>query len=191
MVKLILLGDELLEGLARDPAATLARFSSNGSTVAPVAQKIAKATIALRASTGAVPPWLAYLGLRDGDHAVVGACAFKGPPVASAIEIVCYTFPGFEQRGYGTTMGGELIEIAFAHDEVREVVAHTPPEESAATRLVRRLGSSSTEWHTTGSVKRSRAGACAARSSSGRAGVLNARASCPICCHRIIRCTDP
>jgi RimJ/RimL family protein N-acetyltransferase len=140
MVKLILLGDELLDGLARDPAATLARFSSNGTTVAQVARQVARATMDLQASTGAVPPWLAYLGLRDGDHAAVGACAFKGPPVASAVEIVCFTFPGFEQRGYGTAMGGQLIEIAFAHDAVREVVAHTPPEENAATRLVRRLG---------------------------------------------------
>jgi RimJ/RimL family protein N-acetyltransferase len=140
MVKLILLGDELLQGLARDPAATLARFSSNGITVAPVAHKVAKATMDLRSTTGATPPWLAYLALRDGDHAVVGACAFKGPPVASAVEIVCFTFPGFEQRGYATAMSGQLIEIAFAHDGVREVVAHTPPEENAATRLVRRLG---------------------------------------------------
>lgn len=140
MVKLILLGDELLQGLARDPAATLARFSTNGSSVAPVAHKVAKATIDLRASTGATPPWLAYLALRNGDHAVVGACAFKGPPVARSVEIVCFTFPGYEQRGYGTAMSCQLIEIAFAHDEVREVVAHTPPEENAAARLVRRLG---------------------------------------------------
>jgi RimJ/RimL family protein N-acetyltransferase len=140
MVKLILLGDELLQGLAGDPAATLARFSSNSTRAAPIAHKVAKATMDLRATTAATPPWLAYLGLRDGDHAVVGACAFKGPPVASTVEIVCYTFPGFEQRGYGASRGGQLIEIAFAHDQVREVVAHTPPEENAATRLVRRLG---------------------------------------------------
>ncbi|HEX2113100.1 MAG TPA: GNAT family protein [Alphaproteobacteria bacterium] len=140
MVKLILLGDELLDGLARDPAATLARFSSNGIAVAPVAHKVAKATMNLHATTGATPPWLAYLGLRDGDHAVVGACAFKGPPIANAVEIVCYTFPGFEQRGYGAAMGGQLIEIAFAHDSVREVMAHTQPEDNAATRLVKRLG---------------------------------------------------
>jgi RimJ/RimL family protein N-acetyltransferase len=140
MVKLILIGDELLEGLARDPAATLAGFSSNGIAIAPVAHKVAKATINLRSSTNAAPPWMAYLGLRDGDHAVVGACAFKGPPVRNAVEIVCFTFPGFEQRGYGTAMGSRLIEIAFAHGAVREIVAHTPPEENAATRLVRRLG---------------------------------------------------
>ena len=140
MVKLILLGDELLQRLARDPAAALAAFSSNGGSVAPVAHKVAKATLDLRAATGATPPWLAYLALRDGDHSVVGACAFKGPPVRSAVEIVCYTFPGFEQRGYATAMSGQLIDIAFAHHEVREVVAHTPPEETAATRLVRRLG---------------------------------------------------
>ena len=33
-----------------------------------------------------------------------------------------------------------ICGLAFAHDGVREVVAHTPPEENAATRLVRRLG---------------------------------------------------
>jgi RimJ/RimL family protein N-acetyltransferase len=140
MVKLILLGDELLAGLARDPAATLAGFSSNGMTVAAVARKVAKATMNLRTTTAATPPWMAYLGLRDGDHAAIGACAFKSPPVGNAVEIICFTFPGFEQRGYGTAMGGRLIEIAFAHDAVREVVAHTTPEETAATRLVRRLG---------------------------------------------------
>ena len=140
MVKLILLGDELLARLVREPVATLAGFSSNGETVAAVARKVAKATLNLRTSVTAVPPWLAYLCLRDGDHAAVGACAFKSPPVANAVEIVCFTFPGFEQRGYGTAMGERLIEIAFAHDAVSEVVAHTTPEETAATRLIRRLG---------------------------------------------------
>ena len=140
MVKLILLGDELVAGLARNPAATLAGFSSNGLEVAGLAARVAKATMNLRSSTPARPPWLAYLGLRDGDHAAVGACAFKGPPVAGAVEIVCFTFPGFEQRGYGAAMGSRLIEIAFAHDAVREVVAHTQPEDNAATRLVKRLG---------------------------------------------------
>ena len=140
MLKLIRLGDELLARLVRDPAATLAGFSSNGMSVAAIARKVAKATMNLRSSTPAVPPWLAYLCLRDGDHAAIGACAFKSPPVADAVEIVCFTFPGFEQRGYGTAMGSQLIEIAFAHDTVREVVAHTTPEETAATRLVRRLG---------------------------------------------------
>lgn len=37
-------------------------------------------------------------------------------------------------------MIGQLIEMAFAHKGVREVVAHTQPDESAATRLIRRLG---------------------------------------------------
>jgi RimJ/RimL family protein N-acetyltransferase len=140
MVKLILLGDELLARLVRDPAQTLAGFSSNGTTVAAVARNVAKATMNLRTSVTSAPPWLAYLCLRDGDHAAVGACAFKSPPVANAVEIVCFTFPGFEQRGYGTAMGERLIEIAFAHDAVSEVVAHTTPEETAATRLIRRLG---------------------------------------------------
>ena len=140
MVKLILLGDELVAGLARDPAATLAGFSSNSIEVANVAARVAKATMNLRTWHAAKPPWLAYLCLRTGDHAAVGACAFKRPPVASTVEIVCFTFPGFEQHGYGAAMGGQLIEIAFAHDTVREVVAHTVPEDNAATRLVKRLG---------------------------------------------------
>ena len=140
MIKLILLGEELLSGLAKDPVSTLLGFSSNGGEVAPVAHKVANATLAMQAKTGATPPWSGYFALRDGDHAVVGACAFRGPPAAGAVEIVCFTFPGFERRGYATAMAGHLIEIAFARDAVSQVIAHAPPEEGAATRLLRRHG---------------------------------------------------
>jgi RimJ/RimL family protein N-acetyltransferase len=140
MIKLIVLGEDLLHGLARDPVSTLQGFSSNGGAVAPVAHKVANATLAMQAKTGATPPWSGYFALRDGDHAVVGACAFRGPPAEGAVEIVCFTFPGFEQQGYGTAMAGQLIEIAFARDAVNEVVAHTSPEENAATRVLRHHG---------------------------------------------------
>jgi [ribosomal protein S5]-alanine N-acetyltransferase len=140
VIKLILLGNGLLAALAEDPVAALKGFSSNGTLVAPVARKVATATLALQAKTGATPPWAGYLALRDGDHAVVGACAFRGPPAAGAVEIVCFTFPGFERQGFGTAMAGQLIEIAFARDAVSEVIAHTPPEECAATRVLRRHG---------------------------------------------------
>jgi ribosomal-protein-alanine N-acetyltransferase len=140
MIKLIPLGEELLLDLARDPVSTLGGFASNGGDVAPVAHKVANATLDMQAKTGAVPPWSAYFALRDGDHAVVGACAFRGPPDAGAVEIVCFTFPGFERRGYATAMAGHLIQIAFARDAVNEVIAHTPPEEGPATRVLRRHG---------------------------------------------------
>lgn len=140
MIKLILLGEELLLGLAKDPVSTLGGFSSNSNEVAPVAYKVANATLAMQATTGATPPWSGYFALRDGDHAVVGACAFRGPPANGTVEIVCFTFPGFERRGYGTAMARHLIEIAFARDAVSQVIAHAPPEESAATRVLRRHG---------------------------------------------------
>ena len=74
MINLIPLGEELLLDLARDPVATLGGFASNGADVAPVAHKVANATLDMQAKTGAVPPWSAYFALRDGDHALVGAC---------------------------------------------------------------------------------------------------------------------
>jgi RimJ/RimL family protein N-acetyltransferase len=140
MIKLIVLGEELLSQLVRDPVSTLQGFSSNGGAVAAIAHRVANATLAMHAKTGARPPWAGYFALRNGDHAVVGACAFRGPPTSGAVEIVCFTFPGFERKGYGTAMAGHLIEIAFARDVVNEIIAHTPPEESAATRLLRRHG---------------------------------------------------
>jgi [ribosomal protein S5]-alanine N-acetyltransferase len=85
------------------------------------------------------PPWSGYLAA-DG-RAVIGTCAFKGPPDAEgAVEIAYFTFPPYEGRGYATAMAQALLEIALESPEVRLLRAHTLPEPNASTRVLEKLG---------------------------------------------------
>ena len=139
MIDLIPLDEERLRALAADPAAALAGLGCNAGAVAEIVGSVARATLHHQGRTGARAPWIGYLA-RCGGGAVIGTCAFMGPPSDGAVEIAYFTFPGHERRGHGSAMAGALVGIALADPAVREVIAHTLPEENASTRLLRRHG---------------------------------------------------
>lgn len=82
-------------------------------------------------------PWAGYLAQEKG--VIVGACAFKSPPVSGKVEIAYFTFPGHEGRGVATRMANHLIELA-AQNGIARIRAQTLPEPSASTRILERLG---------------------------------------------------
>jgi ribosomal-protein-alanine N-acetyltransferase len=141
-LSLVPLEDALSAALAADPTAALAALCTNAGEVAGVAREVAEATSAMRARSGARPPWIGYLARRPADGAVVGTCAFKRPPSGGAVEIAYFTFPGHEGRGCATAMADALVAVAFGEPAAvaRVVVAHTPPEEGPSTRVLRGRG---------------------------------------------------
>jgi ribosomal-protein-alanine N-acetyltransferase len=87
------------------------------------------------------PHWGGYCVVDRDTHEVVGSCAFKTPPSDDGVaETAYFTYPGFEGRGYATTMARELVELASKSAAVRRVIAHTLPEKNASTRVLERVG---------------------------------------------------
>lgn len=97
-------------------------------------------TAALYRRRGFQPPWLGYLALEDSTW--LGTCAFTGPPEHGEVEIAYFTFPGQEGRGVATRMASALVKATTAAAAAGQLVliAHTLPEESASTCILRRLG---------------------------------------------------
>jgi RimJ/RimL family protein N-acetyltransferase len=84
-------------------------------------------------------PWTGYLAFCGTE--LIGVCAFKDEPTNDGVvEIAYFTFPEFEKRGYATEMARCLVKIATESEEATRVLAHTLKEESASTRICRRLG---------------------------------------------------
>lgn len=84
-------------------------------------------------------PWTGYIVFLD-RTTIVGVCAFKDIPDSSkCVEIAYYTFLQYKQRGYGTSMARQLVEIAKASSEASFVIAHTLRKENASARICRRL----------------------------------------------------
>ena len=83
------------------------------------------------------PECLGYLVVEGETRQLVGTCSFKGPPADGTVEIVYFTFPGFEGRGIGTEMARFLLEQA---PPGVAVIAHTAAEHNASTRILEKLG---------------------------------------------------
>jgi RimJ/RimL family protein N-acetyltransferase len=98
------------------------------------------ATVALYSRRGYEPPWIGYLAVEGAEY--IGACGFAGPARCGEAEIAYFTFPGREGRGVATEMARALLRISRNAANLGGVrfIAHTLPEESASTTVLRRLG---------------------------------------------------
>ncbi|WP_165825656.1 GNAT family N-acetyltransferase [Actinomycetospora cinnamomea] len=86
---------------------------------------------------GVDPAWFAHLVV-EGDE-VVGLGGFTGPPVDGQVEIGYSVAPSRRGRGVATAAVGLWLAHATAAG-LRRVVAHTRPEETASTTVLRRHG---------------------------------------------------
>jgi RimJ/RimL family protein N-acetyltransferase len=137
-IVLLPLDARMAAALAVGNFAALQGHAANAVDIADELCAVAEAHRGLYSRTGAEHPWIGYLA-QNGRH-VVGACGFKDQCHDGSVEIAYVTFPAHQRRGYGTAMAASLLEIALAHDEVREVLAHTLPTENASTIILRRAG---------------------------------------------------
>lgn len=139
-ISLLPLDARLAAALAVGNFAALHDRVPNASDIADELCEIAAAHRDLYSRTGAEAPWIGYL-VQDAAHrGIVGACGFNGGCSDGRVEIAYVTFPAHQRRGYATAMAASLIDLALAQDDVREIRAHTLPEENFSTVILRRTG---------------------------------------------------
>jgi [ribosomal protein S5]-alanine N-acetyltransferase len=91
------------------------------------------------------PPsdWHGYFFIHPEARALVGNGGFTGEPDDSgAVEIGYEIAPEYRNRGFATEAVQAMIDYAFAHEEVRAVVAHTLAEVNASNSVLRKVGMS-------------------------------------------------
>src|SRR5262245_40539137 len=95
------------------------------------------------AMAAALPdPWIHGFAIFDrATGAAIGNCGFKGPPTSDGrVEIAYGVDEAYRGRGYATEAALGLAGYAFTAGGVEVVQAHTLPEESASTRVLRKSG---------------------------------------------------
>lgn len=77
--------------------------------------------------------------VRDSDNLVVGGCGFKDAPSGGRVEIGYGVSPLCRNRGIATHAVRELLRLAFATDDVSEVLARINPANTPSSRVVQKL----------------------------------------------------
>jgi len=96
----------------------------------------------VEATTDADAVWtLGFTLVHRVTEAVVGQCAFKGPPSADkTVEIAYMVAPEHQGKGYATEAANALVAFAFSTGQVRVIRAHTLREQNASTRVLGKCG---------------------------------------------------
>ena len=95
----------------------------------------------VRASTSADPWTHGFAVVQRATGTVVGMCAYKGPPGEEGVVEIAYGInPEYQGRGYATEVARALVAFALDSGEVRQVCAHTMPEENASTHVLTKSG---------------------------------------------------
>ena len=87
-------------------------------------------------------PWKdGFAILHLADKIIIGLCGFTGPPGADeTVEIAYGIAPLYQSRGHASEAAQALIDYAVTSGQVRTIRAHTLPEESASTKVLRKCG---------------------------------------------------
>jgi RimJ/RimL family protein N-acetyltransferase len=91
------------------------------------------------------PPtdWRDYFFVHPLGRSLVGNGGFAGDPDDSGVVEIGYEIaPEHQNRGFATEAARAMIGYAFAHEEVRAVVAHTLGETNASNAVLRKAGMS-------------------------------------------------
>jgi len=138
-LRLLPLTTTTLDAVAFDPVTWAGIRGFNLGTCVKLISTVAQQTREMRGAAPAQPPWCGYLAIQA-DGLIVGTCAFKAPPnAAGEVEIAYFTFPPYEHRGIATAMASDLVKTAWEAPNVRQVMAHTLPEENASTHILKHL----------------------------------------------------
>jgi len=80
------------------------------------------------------PPWICYY-VQENEE-LVGSAAFKGRPINNTIEISYGTMENHRQKGVGTRICKQLVELSLATDPSVRITARTLPEKNYSTRIL-------------------------------------------------------
>jgi [ribosomal protein S5]-alanine N-acetyltransferase len=88
--------------------------------------------------------WLAWYWVRPdpvtGSRTLIGDGGFTSPPVDGTVATGYSLLPAYRGKGYATEAVRALVEWAFAHQEVRKVIAETLPDNKRSIRVLQRAG---------------------------------------------------
>jgi len=80
------------------------------------------------------PPWICYYVQEDG--LLIGSAAFKGKPLNGTVEIAYGTMEEHRQKGVGTRICRQLVELSLKTDPSVRITARTLPDNSYSTRIL-------------------------------------------------------
>ena len=80
------------------------------------------------------PPWICYYAEENGE--LIGSAAFKGRPVNNTVEISYGTMENHRQKGIGTRICKQLVELSRATDPSVRITARTLPVKNYSTRIL-------------------------------------------------------
>lgn len=83
---------------------------------------------------GFTPPWICYYVEENGE--LIGNAAFKGQPINNTVEIAYGTMEAHRQKGVGTRICRQLVELSLATDPSVRITARTLPEKNYSTRIL-------------------------------------------------------
>ncbi|MFO1185519.1 MAG: GNAT family N-acetyltransferase [Bauldia sp.] len=106
---------------------------------AALIRMVAEETDPLYRFTTQKAPYLRYFVEDVSTGAVVGACGFKDSCRDGSVEITYFTFPQYENQGYGTAMARELVNLAFAQPAVQVLLAQTRTQQDTSTAILSTL----------------------------------------------------
>ncbi|HKW46109.1 MAG TPA: GNAT family N-acetyltransferase [Gemmatimonadaceae bacterium] len=94
-----------------------------------------------RMRSSAPSPWTHGFGIVErASGAIVGGCAYKGPPDADGVVEIAYGVnQDYRGRGYAKEAAAALVKYA-TEEGVRLVRAHTRPENDASARVLESCG---------------------------------------------------
>lgn len=83
--------------------------------------------------------WLPFLVVESQEQAVVGGCAFKGPPKHGQVEVLYGIAKPCRGRGLAAAALAELAAVAFGNG-AEQVLAEIEPRNAGSLGVVRKCG---------------------------------------------------
>ena len=81
--------------------------------------------------------WWAYFAIHKHDNKLVGSGGYKGKPITEGtLELGYQIAANYRNRGLVTEITKGLIENAFNDSRIKSIIAHTPEEENASTKVL-------------------------------------------------------
>lgn len=102
----------------------------------PVCNETLNMCIEFYKKVGFNPPWICYYAEENGE--LIGNAAFKGKPINNTVEIAYGTMEAHRQKGVGTKICKQLVEISLATDQSVRITARTVPENNYSTKILKK-----------------------------------------------------
>lgn len=88
----------------------------------------------------ALAQWWMHFIIHQADNTLIGLGGFKGAPSGGQVEIGYEIAPGYRRQGLASEAARGMVDRALANPDVDHVLAHTLPQESPSTMILRQLG---------------------------------------------------